>query len=389
MTSTNEKSVSRPERMNVGVIGVGMIADTFIRNMTERFSILNVSACASRRFERAQETAERYGIEAKTIDELLADPGIDIIVNLTPPEAHYSIIRRALESGKHVYTEKVLAGTLDEARELVRLADASSLELCSSPDTFLGSAIQNARQLVDRGMLGTVTSVHSSLTRNFRAIGELLPFVTQGVGGIGIDVAVYHLTALVYMLGPIRSVFGYSRTNEPKRRHFMPALPHFGEEYEVTAKTVTAGVVEFECGTLGTMLFNSDSLVHQRPRFEMMGTSGILTLANPDDFGGDVTLQREGQTTPIVVPSTFGMSADTRGAGVAEMAWAIRTGRQPRANKELAFHVLEALLGIDQAAAANQPYTMTSTAPVIAPLPEGHVTGLWVDDPESAFVDAL
>lgn len=379
---------TRPRPMTVGVIGVGMIADVFLRNMTERFGILDVRACASRRFERAQETAERYGIEAMTIDELLADPGIDIVVNLTPPEAHYDIIRRALEAGKHVYTEKVLAETLAEARDLIELADASGLELCSSPDTFLGSSIQNARQLVDRGMLGTVTSVHSSLTRNFRAMGEFLPFITQGKGGIGIDVAVYHLTALVYMLGPIRSVFGYSRTNEPLRRHYLPSRANFGEEYTVTAKTVTAGVVEFESGALGTMLFNSDSVIHQRPRFEMMGTTGILTLANPDDFGGDVTLQREGQETPIVVPSTFGMTEDTRGAGVAEMAWAIRAGRRPRANKELAFHVLEALLGIDESAAANQPYAMTSTVPTIAPLPEGHVSGLWIDDPESAFADA-
>lgn len=379
---------SRPQPMNVGVIGVGMIADIFIRTMTERFGILNVRACASRRFERAQETAERYGIEAKTIEDLLADPEIDIVVNLTPPEAHYDIIRRALAAGKHVYTEKVLAGTLAEARELVQLADAAGLELCSSPDTFLGSSIQNARQLVDRGMLGTVTSTHSSLTRNFRAMGEFLPFVTQGVGGIGIDVAVYHLTALVSMLGPIRSVFGYSRTNDPVRRHYLPSRANFGEEYTVTAKTVTVGVVEFESGALGTLNFNSDSVIHQRPRFELVGTTGILTLANPDDFGGDVTLQREGQAAPIVVPSTFGMTEDTRGAGVAEMAWAIRTGRRPRANKELAFHVLEALLGIDESAAANRPYAMTSTAPVIPPLPEGHVAGLWIDDPESAFVSA-
>ena len=126
--------------------------------------------------------------------------------------------------------------------------------------------------------------------------------------------------------------------------------------------------------------------MNQRPRFELMGTTGILTLSNPDDFGGEVTLQREGHEQPTVMPSTFGMTEDSRGAGVAEMAWAIRSKKSPRASKELALHVLEALLGIDESAALGRPYVMSSTAPVIPPLPEGHVADPFVDDIEAAFV---
>ena len=376
----------RPAPVRVAVIGSGAISTIFLHNMIEKFSILDVVACTSRNLEKARAAAGKHGIAAMTLDEALADPSIELVVNLTPPKAHFDVIRRALEAGKHVYTEKVLATTVAEGVELLQLADRLGLELCSSPDTFLGSAIQNARQLVDRGMLGEITSAHVSCTRSYRRMGEFLPYLTQKGGDIGVDLGVYHLTALCFLLGSITSVFGFTRTNHPDRRHYMPGMPHFGADYTVEAATVTAACVEFESGALATFLFNSDSIMNQRPRFELMGTTGILTLSNPDDFGGEVTLQREGQSEPTVIPSTFGMTQDSRGAGVAEMAWAIRSGRPPRASKELALHVLEALLGIDESADAGRPHVMTTTAPAIPPLPEGHVADPYVDDIEAAFV---
>lgn len=383
---TDLPASGRPRPVRVAVIGSGAISTIFLHNMVEKFSILEVVACTSRNEEKARAAAERHGIAAMTLEEVLADPSIELVVNLTPPKAHFDVIRRALEAGKHVYTEKVLATTVAEGRELLDLADRLGLELCSSPDTFLGSAIQNARQLVDRGMLGEVTSAHVACTRNYRRMGEFLPYLTQKGGDIGIDLGVYHLTALCVVLGSITSVFGFTRSNLPERRHYMPMMPHFGTPYTVEAATVTTACIQFESGVLATFHFNSDSIMNQRPHFELMGTTGILTLSNPDDFGGDVTLQREGQPEPVTIPSTFGMTQDTRGAGVAEMAWAIRSGRRPRASKELAFHVLEALIGIDESAAAGRPYVMTSTAPTVAPLPEGHVADPFVDDIEAAFV---
>jgi hypothetical protein len=163
----------------------------------------------------------------------------------------------------------------------------------------------------------------------------------------------------------------------------LPSLAGFGEEYAVGTTTVLTGAVRFASGVLATVPFNSDAITNERVYFEVTGSTGVLTLENPDHFGGVVALQREGQATAIAVPSTFGLSTNLRGAGVAEMAWAIQAGRRPRASKELAFHVLEALLGLENSGREGRPCAMTSTVPKIPRCPTGMWAMRWSTTPRS------
>ena len=197
------------KKMRVGVIGAGAISDIYLKNMTGRFSDkLEVVCIAANHIENAQKKAAQYGLRACTTEELCAAPDVDMAVILTPVGTHAGLIRQALEAGKHVYTEKTLTDNLKEAAELVRLADEKGLCLASAPDTFLGSALQTARKAIDDGMLGEIHSFVISANRNNSILLSMFSFLRQPGAGILYDYAVYYLTALVSLLGPIARVGG-------------------------------------------------------------------------------------------------------------------------------------------------------------------------------------
>lgn len=144
--------------VKTAIVGCGVISDAYLNTMTHKFKILDVAGCCDLDSTKAQEKAHKYGIKALTMEEILANNSIELVVNLTPPTAHYSVIKQLLEGGKHVYTEKVLSVELEQAAELVKIADQKGLYLGAAPDTFLGSAIQTARYVVDSGMIGDISS---------------------------------------------------------------------------------------------------------------------------------------------------------------------------------------------------------------------------------------
>lgn len=164
------------ERLRVGVIGCGAISDIYLKNMINEFDNLEVTACAAGHLENALKKAKQYGIRGCTVDQLLADGSIDMVVILTPAPTHYELIKRALESGKHVYTEKTMTITPETARELVELADEKGLYLGSAPDTFLGASWQTARKMIDEGKLGEITSFQISANRDLDFLTSLFGF---------------------------------------------------------------------------------------------------------------------------------------------------------------------------------------------------------------------
>lgn len=361
------------KKVRTAVVGCGMISEIYLRNMIDQFSILDVAGCCDIREEAAKRRAEQFGIPCLSMEEILKDKSIEMVVNLTAPKAHYSVIKQLLNAGKHVYTEKVLALELEEAEELVRLSEQKKLYLGAAPDTFLGSAMQTGRYILDSGMIGEPTGCLAVLNRDNRTGAEFIPYIAERGGGIGFDVGIYYITALSYLLGPAAEVSGFMDTRDPLRRHMYPSHENFGEEYQVDCENLMAGSIKYKNGAFGTVLFNSECIMDPFPELTVFGTQGIMYLPDPDGFGGQVRVLVRGNKEPIVFPQNHGYSENSRGLGASEMAWSIRRHRKPRAGKEMAFHSLEILHGIAKSSESGKVYKMTSDFERPSMLPRGHL----------------
>ena len=142
-------------RVGVGIIGCGNISSQYLKAMRD-FPVLEVIAIADMKPEVAEKKAAEFGLTAVSVDALLADPRVEIIVNLTIPRAHVEVGLRAIAAGKHVYGEKPLGITYAEGKTLAAAAAKAALKVGSAPDTFLGGAHQQARALLDSGAAGDI-----------------------------------------------------------------------------------------------------------------------------------------------------------------------------------------------------------------------------------------
>ncbi len=358
--------------VKTAIVGCGVISNAYLQTMTDKFKILDVVGCCDLDLEKAQTAAQKYGIEVLTMEDILADDSIEIVVNLTTPAAHYPVTKQLLEAGKHVYTEKVLSVKLEHAAELVQIADQKGLYLGAAPDTFLGSAIQTARYIVDSGLIGEVTSCYCVLTRDSDILNRAFPFTAKEGGGIGFDVGIYYITALLSILGPIKEVSGVVQTRRPERPDY--SLEKFGELFQVECENFMSGILHFDCGTVGNVLFDANSIfiLPEKPSLVLIGSMGVMHMADPNRFGGDVHLILKGNNEPSTVPQSHAFHEECRGLGVAEMAWSMRMARKNRANKEMAYHALEVLHGIVKSSETKSNQMVTSTFEQMPPLPRGY-----------------
>lgn len=334
--------------MRVGVVGSGMISRIYLENMTRRFQILEVGGVCSAHFENAKRRADAFGIPAMTFEDMLADPDIGMIVNLTPAPAHEGIIRRALEAGKHVYTEKVMTTSHESARALSDLAAQKGLWLGSAPDTFLGAALQTARRAIDDGLIGEVTSFAFAANRDNGFLTSFFRFLNLPFGGVAYDYAVYYLTALCALLGPVAKVAAAVRAPYPTHEDIDPKSQTFGRMIDTPNESEVSAVLTLASGVSGTAHVNADSVIEDQRFFAIYGTKGILYLPDPNGFGGEVRLQPNWAHDEAPAPARtlecpFGYRDNSRGVGPAEMAWSIREGRPARANADMACHVLEVI----------------------------------------------
>ncbi len=341
-------SMQKIEPMHVGVIGTGMISNIYLKTMIQRMEILQVDAIAARNMERTKEVADRYGIRVCTVEELLENESIDIVLNLTPPSLHEEMISRILNSGKHAYTEKCFALDTAAAGRLCRLADEKGLCLGCAPDTFFSGWVQKARQVIDEGLLGTVTSFAMVGNRDNDRMLSAMDYLNRPGGGIILDYSVYYLTVLISLLGPVKKVSAYIRAPYPTHRNIFEESPRYGEIMETPNESQVYSILELENGITGTFSVNADSVYYDQTYFAVYGNKGILYLGCPDWFEGEVrfyenTVDYEKGLHPdrILLENPYGFQVNSRGVGVADMAWAIREGRPVRASKERAYHVLD------------------------------------------------
>ncbi|MBR2889577.1 MAG: Gfo/Idh/MocA family oxidoreductase [Oscillospiraceae bacterium] len=361
--------------IRVGIVGAGAISDIYLKNMTTRFPHLKVVSICANHLEHAQKKADQYGILACSLEEMLADPGVDMIVNLTPTHAHYSIIRNALLAGKHVYTEKTMTDSPVTAAELVALAKERGLYLASAPDTFLGAAWQTARKFIDDGELGTVTSFAICSNRDATVMGSINKFRREPGGGACYNYVVYAITALVSLLGPVSEVAAMVETPYPTRTNLLPQSPEFGQTISTPNESQVYALLRMACGICGTYHLNEESALFDQPYFAIYGTKGILYLPDPNGFGGSLRFYPNNfdmtmSVKPQEIPLTFPYSDNARGLGPADLAQAIQTGSESRVNAAQACHVIEVLTAMMDSGKSRQFLPIHSTCDRPEPMKE-------------------
>ena len=355
------------EPVKTAVVGCGMISNIYIRNLKELLSITDLVAVCDLHPEAAKVKAETYGVgKTLTIDECAADPEVELVVNLTPPGAHYSVIKQMLEAGKHVYTEKMFTTDIEQARELAALADAKGLYLGVAPDTVLGAGIQTAKKLIDSGFIGDVTSVSAHINRNQTLNSETFRFLRGDGGALPYDVGIYYVGALLTLLGPVKAIraFGVSAPLHEAQLLFNGDT----EPWRIPGNNILTASLEFVSGAVGSVLFDGNTVGASQHELTVFGTEGILKVGDPNEFGAPVALVRP-ESGEAVIPFTHGYDGKNyldpfpfegygcRGVGVAEMAYAIRKGRKNnRCSKEYGLHCQEVLYGMDEAARTGQSY---------------------------------
>lgn len=367
-----------PARSRVGIIGCGNIFDRYAAGM-QRFRTLEVRCCADIDLARAEAGAERAGIAHKaTVEDLLADPDVDLAVILTPPTTHADVVTAALQAGKHPYVEKPVAATLPDGQATVALAGDRRLRFAAAPDTFLGGACQTARELLDAGELGEVFAAAVFVTHNHVETRHPDPtFIFRPGGGPLLDLGPYYMTQLVACLGPVVEVTG--RTRIGLRERFVTAPDRLVDVIQVQVPTHATAVAEFASGALATLLLSYDIWGRTYPWIEFYGSRGQLQLPDPNRFGGEVRLLMHGKDW-TVVPSVLPPIAEPgspeelrRGIGVADLAAAVAEGREPRASAAFALHVLEALGSIQLSSDSGTPVRLTTTCSRPEPLGAGEL----------------
>ncbi len=360
------------DTLKVGLIGTGDIAPAYMRGCAP-FDIINIVACADILPDKAEAFATAHGLNAYSVDDLLARGDIDIIINATVPAAHAEVSLQIIEAGKHAYSEKPLAVNRSEAEPLIQAAKAAGLRLGCAPDALLGGGNQTARVAIDDGAIGQpIAATAFFLGRGPESWHPNPDIFYQRGGGPLLDMGPYFLTALVNLLGPVTRVSGSAR--KTFRERIATSEAHRGRALPVEVNTHIAGALEFANGAIATLITSFDIWGHHLPALEIHGGDGSLSLRKPNMFDGDVQLLQAGSREWEILP--FSHTTDIgRGAGVADMAYAIQSGRPHRASGELAFHVLDIMCALEESAVQGRRISVQSRVERPQPLPAGLADG--------------
>ena len=339
----------------VGIIGAGNISTTYLK-LAPLFKGIDVRAIADLDAAASKRRAAEYRIESRSVDALLASDDIDLIVNLTVPDAHFDVSKQILSAGKHLYSEKPLTLSLKDGLELQKLAEKKGLRAGCAPDTFLGGAHQLARKLVDDGEVGTITSGTAHVLSHGMEHWHPNPdFFFRPGGGPILDLGPYYIANLINLIGPVRRVAALTSIASLTRT--ISSLPRRGEVINVSTPTTIQALLEFESGATVTLSASWDVWAHHHPNMELYGTDGSIFLPDPNFFGGEVKLARPGKKArpvkawahPFGIANqkhSAGMMANYRTAGLADMALAIIDGRDIRCSLERALHGVDVMVSI-------------------------------------------
>lgn len=363
--------------LGVGIIGMGVISETYLQNLTS-FPDVKVVAVGDLLPERAQAQAEKHGIGSwGTADDVLSDPAVELVVNLTIPRVHVELSSRAVAAGKHVWSEKPLGLERDGVRELLRAADAAGVRVGSAPDTILGPGFQTAKRAVLDGVIGHPQFVSTAFQTQGPDMWHPEPaFLFANGAGPLLDMGPYYFSALVSLLGPIAGVAARGSRSRPERE--IRTGPRQGEKFPVEVPSTVQVLTTFEGGQHGTHLLSFDSALERHGVVEVHGTDGSIVLPDPNQFDGRIAYVKPlGVLRDGMSPQQEWIEIESqgtvvgRGLGVLDMARAIAEGRPHVASGELGYHVLDVMLSAQESASTGQYLTIGSTVAPVPLLPDG------------------
>ena len=368
--------------LKLGIIGCGNISKTYFAG-AKNFRSIEVVACADLNRAAADAKAVEFGVEAMDMQQLLKSPNIDMVINLTIPQAHAEVSLAALNAGKHVHCEKPLATTLADGKKILQLAKQKNLRVGCAPDTFLGAGHQTCRKLIDDGWIGKpIAGTAFLMSRGPESWHPNPAFFYDIGGGPMLDMGPYYFTALINFLGPVKRIIGIATKTFEERT--ATCKEHFNEKLPVKIPTLNTGVVEFASGALITVFISFDVHKHGHSPIEIYGTEGSLMVPDPNNFGGEIKVFRpeiKEEKRPETagwqsVPFSHSYNENSRIIGAADMAEAIMSGRPHRSNGDLAYHVLEVMLGFEKIGKEGGIYQLESTCEKPAALKVGSIKGI-------------
>lgn len=358
------------EKVKIGIVGCGNISRIYLEQ-SRTFEILEVKAVADVDVSRAKLKAEEHDIPVVyTVEELLSDPEIEIVVNLTPPGAHAGIGLGSVQAGKSVYNEKPLTVHRQDAQALLKLAAERGVRVGGAPDTFMGAGLQTCRRLIDDGIIGEPIGATAFMMGHGPERWHPDPeFFYKTGGGPMFDMGPYYLTALVSLFGPVKRVTGSARISFPVRE--IGSEPKKGTKINVEIPTHVVGILDFLSGPVATIITSFDVWKSTLPRIEVYGSEGTLSVPDPNTFGGPVVLWRPDSKEGEEIPLLPIRDTNSRSLGVADMAHALRNGRPHRANGEMAYHILDIMHTIHDASRLGRHVEMQSSCLRPSPMPLG------------------
>jgi predicted dehydrogenase len=363
------------DKIGIGIIGCGNISQAYF-NGAKLFEVLKVVACADLKTEFAAAKAEENGCKAQTVDELLANPDVQLVINLTIPAVHAQISLAALNAGKHVHSEKPLAVSLEDGQNIISTAEAKGLLVGCAPDTFLGGGFQTCRKLVDDGWLGRVVGGTAfMMSRGPESWHPNPAFFYENGGGPMFDMGPYYITALVHLLGPVKRVSAI--TSKAFEQRIATCKEQFGALLPVSIPTHYSGALEFHSGAVITATISFDVYKHGHSPIELYGTEGSLKAPDPNTFGGPIELwtpaTKEWQTQAF----SHRYLMNSRSIGAADLAYAILSNgkRQPRSSGALAYHALEVMHSFEKSSTTGTSIEIKSRPAQPEALPLGLIEG--------------
>jgi predicted dehydrogenase len=347
------------DRVGIGVIGCGTISGAYL-TAAKIFPLLDIRGVADVDRSAAEKRAEEFGLTERSVSDLLADPAIDIVVNLTVPEAHVDVGLQALAAGKHVYSEKPLAIDVADGAKLLAAATERNLRVGCAPDTFLGGVHQTVRKLLDEGVIGEpIAGTAFFMGPGHERWHPNPAFYYRRGGGPMLDMGPYYITALVNLLGPVRRVAGI--TSRRRGERVITSEPLNGTRIPVEVETHVAGTLELASGAIVTMAMSFDVARHNHRPIELYGSEGAISVPDPNWFGGQIETATPSSTNWRPVPTLHPyVNGNFRMLGVADMAHAIRSGRPHRASGALALHVLEVMTAFQRSSEGGTHVTIES-----------------------------
>ena len=364
----------------VGIIGAGNISASYLR-LAPMFKGFEIRGVADILPDAAKKRSREFNVPAMRPDAMLQSAEIDVILNLTIPSAHHAVSRDAISAGKHVYSEKPFVLSVEEGQALKKAAEERHLFVCSAPDTFLGGAHQQVREILDSGQIGKVVSgTTHTMNRGMEHWHPNPDFFFQVGGGPMLDLGPYYVTALIQLIGPVKRVTAFTSTPRPRRIVTTPNVPMTGKSIEVATPTTIHGVLEFGSGAIVTIGASWDVLSHGHHNIELYAAEGSVFEPDPNFFGGDIVIADRSGTRTKVEPwrHPFGKTNQTdnsgarranyRGAGLADMIAAIERGRPARCSLDLALHAIDVLSSLLKAGETGQVLTLATTCSRPAPL---------------------